>query len=349
MIRIKVRRGRTHTLEQQVAFFRLPKRRCHERAPDGIGVAIERCNLGGVGEMNDGFRVAGLGGVDPHDDARAVRTWRWLQWILFGASLLAIPAFYLELAVDSPMLHQMGRALYVCMVAGFAVSLAWMVHLSHKPKRFLMRNRYDVLIAIGAATSIAWGVTPWSSLEWVLRILFMGLVAARIVVSLRGFFTPNRLFLLLVTAAVLLASAGAGFYWLEPGVHTYAEGVWLAFESSATVGYGDMAPTTPASRVFAAFVVLLGYGLLSLVFASIAAIFVEQEERLLRREMHRDIKTLQAEIASLRREVGSLGAKAHDDEGPVERDPTCSSSASRTRSVISRVTLAKPSNAPDGS
>ncbi|MFM0502709.1 potassium channel family protein [Paraburkholderia caffeinilytica] len=272
--------------------------------------------------MNDGFRIAGLGGVDPHDNAQAVRTWRWLQWILFGSCLLAIPAFYLELAVDSPMLHQMGRLLYVCMATGFATPLAWMAHLSRKPRRFLMRNRYDVLIAAGAGASVAWGVMPWSSLEWVLRILFMGLVAARVVVSLRGFFSPNRLFLLLATAAALLASAGAGFYWLEPGVHTYAEGVWLAFESSATVGYGDMAPTTPASRVFAAFVVLLGYGLLSLVFASIAAIFVEQEERLLRREMHRDIKTLQAEIASLRREVGSLGAKAHVDDSFTQQDPT---------------------------
>ncbi|WP_434111045.1 potassium channel family protein [Paraburkholderia caffeinilytica] len=272
--------------------------------------------------MNDGFRVAGLGGVDPHDNVQAVRTWRWLQWILFGACLLAIPAFYLELAVDSPLLHQMGRALYVCMVAGFVASLGWMARLSRKPRRFLMRNRYDILIALGAAASVAWGVASWSSLEWVLRILFMGLVAVRIVVSLRGFFSPNRLFLLLATAAALLASAGAGFYWLEPGVHTYAEGVWLAFESSATVGYGDMAPTTPASRVFAAFVVLLGYGLLSLVFASIAAVFVEQDERLLRREMHRDIKTLQAEIASLRREVCSLSAKAHADEVSAERDPT---------------------------
>jgi voltage-gated potassium channel len=90
-------------------------------------------------------------------------------------------------------------------------------------------------------------------------------------------------------------------------VHTYAEGVWLAFESSATVGYGDMAPTTPASRVFAAFVVLLGYGLLSLVFANIAAKFVEQEERIPRREMHRDIKALSGEITALRREVQALG------------------------------------------
>ncbi|NPT56151.1 potassium channel family protein [Paraburkholderia elongata] len=270
--------------------------------------------------MNDSVRIAGLGGVDPRDNARAVRTWRWLQWVLFGFSLLAIPAFYFELAVGSPSLHQAGRALYVCMVAGFVASLGWMTHLSRKPRRFLMRNRCDVLIAAGAGASVAWGVSTWSSFEWVLRMLFMGLVAVRIAVSLRGFFSPNRLLLLLAAAAALLASAGAGFYWLEPSVHTYAEGVWLAFESSATVGYGDMAPTTPASRVFAAFVVLLGYGLLSLVFASIAAIFVEQEERLLRREMHRDIKTLQAEIASLRREVCSLGVKVHVDEDSVGQD-----------------------------
>jgi voltage-gated potassium channel len=67
-------------------------------------------------------------------------------------------------------------------------------------------------------------------------------------------------------------------------------------------------------------VVLLGYGLLSLVFASIAAIFVEQEERLLRREMHRDIKTLQAEIVALRREVGRIGSQARTNEGTIERD-----------------------------
>lgn len=182
-----------------------------------------------------------------------------------------------------------------------------------------MRNRYDVLVAVGAAASVISGIAAWSPFEWSMRMAFVGLVAARIVVSLRRFFSPNRLLLLLAAAAVLLASAGAGFYWLEPSVHTYAEGVWLAFESSATVGYGDMAPTTPASRVFAAFVVLLGYGLLSLLFASIAAIFVEQEERQLRREMHRDIKTLHAEIAALRTEVRHMGSAARTDDSASDR------------------------------
>jgi voltage-gated potassium channel len=252
--------------------------------------------------MKERARITGLGGVALHDGARAVQAWRWMQWVLLAFSLLAIPAFYFELAVAAG-LHLLGRAFYVCMFAGFAAVLVRMAWLSRRPRQFLGRNAYDVLIAVAAAAGVARGMAPWSPVEWVLRILFVGLVALRIVVSLRSFFAPGRLWLLLIMAALLLASAGAGFYWLEPGVHSYAEGVWLAFESSATVGYGDMAPTTPASRVFAAFVVLLGYGLLSLVFASIAAIFVEQEERILRREMHRDIKALRSEIAALRRDV----------------------------------------------
>ncbi|MEX3934400.1 potassium channel family protein [Paraburkholderia phymatum] len=71
-------------------------------------------------------------------------------------------------------------------------------------------------------------------------------------------------------------------------------------------GYGDIAPTTPASRVFAVFVVLLGYGMLSLVFASIAAALIGREERALRREMHRDIKHLTGEIGRLHVELRAL-------------------------------------------
>jgi len=263
--------------------------------------------------MDHGFHVPGLEGMDPHDDPRAVRAWRWLQWALLAFSLLAIPAFYVQLTVGPSFFRDVGRILYSCMFAGFAASLAWATHLSRRPTQFLLRNRYDVGILLGSAASVAWGTPPWSPLEWVLRISFMGFVAMRIVVSLRDFFSPNRLLLLFLAGAALLASAGAGFYWLEPRVHTYAEGVWLAFESSATVGYGDIAPTTPASRIFAAFVVLLGYGMLSLVFASIAAIFVGQEERVLRREMHRDIKHLHKEIVALRENVQALRETRHRD------------------------------------
>ncbi|WP_233837781.1 potassium channel family protein [Paraburkholderia sp. ZP32-5] len=264
----------------------------------------------------------GMAGVRPHDSPRAVRAWHRLRWILPALSLCAIPAFYVELTVPGQLAVAISRTLYLCVSAGFASSLAWLAHLSRHPRTLLADNWLDIAIAAGAALSSGFGTPPWQPVEWLLRLSFMAIVALRIVLSLRSFFAPNRLMWLLLAGACVLAMAGAGFYWLEPRVHSYAEGLWLAFESSATVGYGDIAPTTPASRVFAAFVVLLGYGMLSLVFASIAAAFIGKDERALRREMHRDIKHLNdriirmhAELEALRETIGGHARQDDADAG----------------------------------
>jgi voltage-gated potassium channel len=107
-----------------------------------------------------------------------------------------------------------------------------------------------------------------------------------------------------VSLAVLLA-CGLGFWWLEPTTPDLASGLWLAFTTAATVGYGDLVPTTPASRIFAVFVVLLGFGVLSLVTAAIAAHWVETEERRMEREILRDMRR---ELGQLRQELVSLRA-----------------------------------------
>ncbi|OUL95648.1 potassium channel family protein [Paraburkholderia hospita] len=256
--------------------------------------------------MGSDLSSFGLGGVDSHDSPRAIRAWRTVRWLLCVLSFFAIPAFYIELTVPTQISLAVSRTLYLCMFAGFASSIFWLVHLSRKPKTLIAHNRIDIVITVGAALSIGFGTTPWQTLEWIFRLSFMCVVALRIILSLKSFFTPNRLVWLLFAGAIVLAIAGGGFYWLEPRVHSYADGLWLAFESSATIGYGDIVPTTPASRVFAAFIVLLGYGMLSLVFASIAAAFVGKEERALRHEMHRDIKHLNDEIVRVHAELKAL-------------------------------------------
>ncbi|KXU87478.1 potassium transporter [Paraburkholderia monticola] len=276
--------------------------------------------------IDHGLSGYGLGGIGTNDNPRAVRAWRHLRWALCALSFLAIPAFYIELAVPTPTALTVSRTLYLCMFAGFGLSLTWLAHLSSQPKTLLANNWLDLIVAFGAAFSIGFGTPPWPPVEWLLRLSFMGVVALRIVLSLRGFVAPNRLMWLLLAGALVLAMAGGGFYWLEPRVHSYAEGLWLAFESSATVGYGDIAPTTPASRVFAAFVVLLGYGMLSLVFASIAAAFIGKEERALRREMHRDIKHLNDEIVRMHAELKALRQSI---DGTSHRRDANSGSATR--------------------
>ena len=128
----------------------------------------------------------------------------------------------------------------------------------------------------------------------------------------------------LALCLVIMLFGGAGFWMLEPQVVTLKDGLWLAFTTAATVGYGDMVPQTHAGRVFAALMVLLGLSVLSLVTASLAAIFVEQEvedevhteERKIEHELMREIRALREQVRALDQR---LNGPAHTTEQPPEK------------------------------
>ena len=109
----------------------------------------------------------------------------------------------------------------------------------------------------------------------------------------------------LVLAMLILLLGGVGFWWLDPKVETLSDGLWLAFTTAATVGYGDLVPSTHVSRGFSVVVVLLGLAVLSLVTASLAAIFVarevDEEERQIERDLMREIRLVRNEVTELRR------------------------------------------------
>lgn len=177
----------------------------------------------------------------------------------------------------------------------------------------------DIFILSGVFAS-AWPTqSPWSVIEWVLRLSLCGLIFVRLALLLFKYVVPHRLLPIIILAALLLAVAGAGFLWLEPKVQTYADGLWLAFITGATVGYGDLVPSTPASRIFAVFIVLLGYALFSVVTASIAALLVGEDEKRLSREMHADMRMLRKEIVALHAEL-HLSLSAADRSRDENRD-----------------------------
>lgn len=114
----------------------------------------------------------------------------------------------------------------------------------------------------------------------------------------------------LVLALLILLLGGVGFWWLDPKIHTLSDGLWLAFTTAATVGYGDLVPSNHASRSFSVLVVLLGLAVLSLVTASLAAVFVEREveaqERQIEVDLLRELRHLRAEVHALREQVQAV-------------------------------------------
>jgi voltage-gated potassium channel len=154
-----------------------------------------------------------------------------------------------------------------------------------------------------------------------------------------GFFTMSRMFWAahyvitrggtlyrLIAALLVLVLCGLGFWWLEPSTPTFGEALWLAFTTAATVGYGDLVPTTPASRIFAVFVVFLGVGAITLVAAGIASAWIATEERSIEREilndLHKQIGALREELSALRQALpGAADGNGRDAPGAVDRPP----------------------------
>jgi len=117
----------------------------------------------------------------------------------------------------------------------------------------------------------------------------------------------------LILCLIIVGVGGVGFYILEPTARTLSDGLWLAFTTAATVGYGDMVPSTHASRLFSVALVLVGLAVLSLVTASVAAMFVGTEERQIERDLLLEIRALRDEVRSLRDETSVRGATEKSD------------------------------------
>ena len=245
------------------------------------------------------WKWTGLGGV-PVDDNPDAHAWeRRLYWAMIGVALLSIPALVLQEGAQDASLKAVGRALDWFVFLAFIAEFAWMFRLTSHRAAYVVRNWLDIVIIVSAGANLFGFESEWVALARLLRLALVGLLMARVLGSLRNIFTPSGIPFIMGLAVISLAISGAGFYWIEPTVHSYADGVWLAFVTGATIGYGDIVPTTTASRLFAGLMVLLGFTMFSLVTASIAAFFVGEDEKVMRREMHQDIRKLHDEIAKL--------------------------------------------------
>jgi voltage-gated potassium channel len=120
---------------------------------------------------------------------------------------------------------------------------------------------------------------------------------------------------------LIMGLGGVGFWIIEPRTETLLDGLWLAFTTAATVGYGDIIPSTHLSRAFSVVVVLMGLAVLSLVTASVAALLVEVEEREVEKDLLREIDALRHEVRNLRTEVLHTLAHSRGQEPDSIQEP----------------------------
>lgn len=241
----------------------------------------------------------GIAGVPPHDEPRAYLWEKRLHWVMLAFAMLAVLSFYLLEVERAPDLRAIGRTVEVVIFVAFAAELAWMLAITRHKVRYLLGNWLDALIVLAAFMSITGHDAEWVAWGRFLRLAMVGMVLTRAAAEIRTLFSPGGLPYVFGFAVLSMLVAGAGFYWLDPKIGSYSDGLWLAFVTAATVGYGDVVPTTTAARVLAVIIVVIGVAFLSMLTASVAAFFIGEDEKLLRREMHHDIRQLREEVAQM--------------------------------------------------
>jgi voltage-gated potassium channel Kch len=87
---------------------------------------------------------------------------------------------------------------------------------------------------------------------------------------------------LLIAVFTLCIAIGGGLVMriVDPeDFPTIGSGMWFSAQTITTVGYGDRVPTSTEGRAIATLVMVTGIGIMSVVTATITAIFVESMRR----------------------------------------------------------------------
>jgi voltage-gated potassium channel len=102
-----------------------------------------------------------------------------------------------------------------------------------------------------------------------------------------------RKYLLFIAPLLMFLVIGpAGYIFLEDT--SFLDGLYLTIITISTVGYGDIAPTTPAGRLFTVLLIFSGVGYVMYMFSQITEAMVEGglQRFVERRKMHKEMTRL---------------------------------------------------------
>jgi voltage-gated potassium channel len=121
-------------------------------------------------------------------------------------------------------------------------------------------------------------------------------------------------------------------------IHAYPDALWWAIVTVTTVGYGDRYPVTEGGRVVAVILMLVGIGLIGVLTATVASVFIKEhtddnkeEFKKGHADLGQQLSVISDRLADVERRLGATPAEVAavdavaDAEaaanGPVEPDP----------------------------
>jgi len=211
-----------------------------------------------------------------------------LEWPMALLALAVIPALLLDNGSATPMTHAVATAVNWFVWLAFCTEFALRLRLSPERGTFLKKSWFDIFIIVvsppfgvpqtlqGLRALRAVRLLRLLRLMRAIAFLSIGLKSARRALQHRKFHYG-----LLLTAGVMVLGA-TGLYTIErpvnSSVKSFDDALWWAITTTTTVGYGDIYPVTGEGRLIAVLLMLTGIGVIGVFTATIASVFMIQDD-----------------------------------------------------------------------
>ena len=134
-----------------------------------------------------------------------------------------------------------------------------------------------------------------------LRVLRTGVLLGRTLQAERRISSGESFRYIALATVLLVVVAGAAQATVNEGEFaTLWDGVWWAFVTVTTVGYGDLYPSTVPGRLIGIALMLMGIAFLAVLTGTIASHFVRTDSDPQRDEIIASLQRIEADIAELK-------------------------------------------------
>jgi peptidoglycan hydrolase CwlO-like protein len=118
---------------------------------------------------------------------------------------------------------------------------------------------------------------------------------------------------------VVLLAIGTAYYSNVEGWNIL-DSFYFSTMTLTTIGFGDMAPTTPASKIFTSVYALLGIGIMLYILSSVIGVFIFKQERYFDRLFFpvRKIRKKEKEIEKRAKEIKKEEDRIEREEDEIE-------------------------------
>jgi len=262
--------------------------------------------------------MIGLAGVDPQERSKAIWWGHVFEWPMVFVAFWVLLEWYLDATGKLTVEYSQFTSLSVWLL--FVLETAVLASLVENRARYLKANWMNLLIILVAIPFLLQTQQSYPLAAFrIFRLLVLLGLLIHVSSALRQLLSRHHLGITLLASFIIIVFAGVIIASLDPAIKTPWDGLWWAWVTITTVGYGDIVPVSNIGKVFASLLIAMGVGLFSMLTASFSAFFLAQEEENVAEKEQLSLEKLQRveqKLDLLEEKIDRLIERQSDAERP---------------------------------